>query len=175
MTGLPPDGAVGASSCPCCGQSTPSEPGAYDICEECGWEDDPVQRADPTLPGANRTTLLHARAMYGDWGVACPHEDVGVGFVPPRCERDVRAMPLGEAVASAFRLDRDATLFGTDADEVLVVPGHLVDARRRQGGSELADVVRVRASIRDALRAGSARTKSEVVAAVAQSLRQARR
>jgi hypothetical protein len=26
--------------CPCCGERTLSERGGYDICGECGWEDD---------------------------------------------------------------------------------------------------------------------------------------
>jgi hypothetical protein len=34
----PKDG--GPYSCPCCGHLTLSERGGYEICDECGWEDD---------------------------------------------------------------------------------------------------------------------------------------
>ncbi|MFC3454804.1 CPCC family cysteine-rich protein [Amycolatopsis speibonae] len=30
----------GPCTCPCCGHTTLSERGRYEICEECGWEDD---------------------------------------------------------------------------------------------------------------------------------------
>ncbi|WP_089401385.1 CPCC family cysteine-rich protein [Noviherbaspirillum humi] len=51
--------------CPCCGQRTISEPGAYEICSVCGWEDDPVQSADPKYTGgANRESLESARALW---------------------------------------------------------------------------------------------------------------
>jgi hypothetical protein len=51
--------------CPCCGKPTLDEepPGTWLICEECRWEDDPVQFADPDLRGgANPTSLNEARA-----------------------------------------------------------------------------------------------------------------
>jgi len=50
--------------CPCCGHSTLDEqpPGTFAICRECGWEDDPVQAADPDAKGgANRQSLREAR------------------------------------------------------------------------------------------------------------------
>ena len=38
--------------CPSCGFLTFSEPpGSYKICSVCGWEDDPVQLANPGLRG----------------------------------------------------------------------------------------------------------------------------
>jgi hypothetical protein len=42
-----------------------SEPGSFEICEVCFWEDDPVQLADPTYSGgANVPSLEEARANY---------------------------------------------------------------------------------------------------------------
>lgn len=51
--------------CPCCGVKEIYEPGSYEICEHCGWEDDPVQLKYPdTSRGANRMTLNEARQAY---------------------------------------------------------------------------------------------------------------
>lgn len=48
--------------CPCCGKVYVEE---YDICTECGWENDPVQLSNPsTARGANKMTLDEARAAY---------------------------------------------------------------------------------------------------------------
>jgi hypothetical protein len=46
--------------CPACGFLVFDEPpGSYAICDVCGWEDDHVQLAHPTMRGgANRTSLL---------------------------------------------------------------------------------------------------------------------
>lgn len=44
---------------------TLSEVGAYEICEICGWEDDPVQSADPNyVGGANKQSLNEARKVW---------------------------------------------------------------------------------------------------------------
>jgi len=51
--------------CPCCAQQTITELGCYEICSLCGWEDDPVQSANPDYPnGANRNSLLEARSAW---------------------------------------------------------------------------------------------------------------
>ncbi|MGN6317218.1 CPCC family cysteine-rich protein [Trinickia sp.] len=51
--------------CPCCGQSTLCDRGSYEICRVCGWEDDPIQSADPDYAGgANSTSLNEARARW---------------------------------------------------------------------------------------------------------------
>ena len=45
--------------CPVCGRMILQE---YDICDVCGWENDPVQLANPTLSGgANHESLQEAR------------------------------------------------------------------------------------------------------------------
>lgn len=47
--------------CPCCGNKMISEPGNYEICPVCDWEDDPVQLSDPDLLGGeNILSLLNA-------------------------------------------------------------------------------------------------------------------
>lgn len=51
--------------CPCCGSKTLSEAGAYEICDVCDWEDDPVQSADPDYAGgANKLSLNEARKAW---------------------------------------------------------------------------------------------------------------
>jgi hypothetical protein len=51
--------------CPCCGNEHIEEPGGYEICDVCGWEDDPVQSADPQFAGgANEMSLLRCRELW---------------------------------------------------------------------------------------------------------------
>jgi hypothetical protein len=51
--------------CPCCGSRVLSEAGAYEVCEVCHWEDDPVQSANPLYAGgANKMSLGEARKRW---------------------------------------------------------------------------------------------------------------
>lgn len=51
--------------CPVCRHAVPGDADAYEICPFCGWEDDPVQRHDPSYGGgANGTSLDEARAHW---------------------------------------------------------------------------------------------------------------
>jgi len=51
--------------CPCCGNCTLSEAGAYEVCPVCLWEDDPVQLSDPDyIGGANQCSLNQAREVW---------------------------------------------------------------------------------------------------------------
>ncbi|WP_312691468.1 CPCC family cysteine-rich protein [Kosakonia sp.] len=53
------------NSCPCCGHKTISEPGCYEVCPVCDWEDDPVQSSDPAFAGgANALSLEDARREF---------------------------------------------------------------------------------------------------------------
>lgn len=55
--------------CPCCGSRTIGEPGTHEVCDVCGWEDDPVQSADPDYAGgANTESLNAARARWQQKG-----------------------------------------------------------------------------------------------------------
>ncbi|MBR0138791.1 MAG: DNA/RNA nuclease SfsA [Firmicutes bacterium] len=57
----------GLYPCPVCGKRCLSETGAWEICDNCGWEDDPVQRKDPDFEGgANRMSLNQAIEAYRD-------------------------------------------------------------------------------------------------------------
>lgn len=48
--------------CPCCGQT---KVGKFEICEKCGWENDPVQLADPSFAGgANKESLNAYKEAY---------------------------------------------------------------------------------------------------------------
>ncbi|MDR7873986.1 hypothetical protein HB991_18625 [Yersinia mollaretii] len=52
-------------NCPCCGEAVIDEPGCYEICPVCGWEDDPVQSTDPDYEGgANKMSLKSAQLAY---------------------------------------------------------------------------------------------------------------
>jgi hypothetical protein len=55
----------GLFACPCCLKLSFAEAGGYEICGNCGWEDDPVQESNPTLAGgANRNSLCEAREHF---------------------------------------------------------------------------------------------------------------
>lgn len=64
--------------CPCCGCFTLEEGGGkYEICEVCGWEDDPKQFRDPELSGgANEPSLSEARENYLRTGKSCEEASV---------------------------------------------------------------------------------------------------
>jgi hypothetical protein len=56
---------VNLNPCPCCESMVISELGTYEICEVCGWEDDPTQSADPNYKGgANSKSLNEARNAW---------------------------------------------------------------------------------------------------------------
>jgi hypothetical protein len=61
--------------CPCCGWIVfVEEPGSYDICPICEWEDDLSQLRFPTTGGAN-IPLVDAQAEFAErvrWGVLDP-------------------------------------------------------------------------------------------------------
>ena len=52
-------------ACPCCGRKRIEKLGDYEICDVCGWEDDPTQSKDPDVAGgANEMSLKEARAAW---------------------------------------------------------------------------------------------------------------
>ncbi len=65
--------------CPCCGYVVfPEEPGSYDICPICFWEDDIVQLRFPKAGGGpNGVSLLDAQRNFAEFGAceasASPH------------------------------------------------------------------------------------------------------
>lgn len=50
--------------CPVCGKYEFPAHGSYEVCEECGWEDDAIQEEEPNEGGANPETLAGYRALY---------------------------------------------------------------------------------------------------------------
>lgn len=51
--------------CPCCGENTIYGVGRFDICNNCHWEDDGIQRDNPDYDGgANEMSLNEARKAY---------------------------------------------------------------------------------------------------------------
>jgi hypothetical protein len=67
--------------CPCCDSLSFEEAGGWEICDVCGWEDDPVQEQQPQLAGgANRLCLAEARANYLKYGSSEP--PAKKGFLP---------------------------------------------------------------------------------------------
>ena len=70
--------------CPACGFYTIGEPtfGSYNICQICGWEDDPVQMTNPASGGgANKEPLIDCQ------------------------ERVLQAYPVGVLVAGGYSRD----------------------------------------------------------------------
>jgi hypothetical protein len=54
-------------TCPCCEKENMLCELDYDICQNCGWEDDPLQREDPDYTGANGyLTLNEAKRMLAE-------------------------------------------------------------------------------------------------------------
>lgn len=48
--------------CKCCGKEVVEK---FDICETCGWQNDPVQNDDPDYKGgANDMSLNEAKEVY---------------------------------------------------------------------------------------------------------------
>jgi hypothetical protein len=73
-TALPERVAIdGYFACPCCHQLTLGEAGGWEICDACGWEDDPAQELHPEIAGgANGMSLLEARSNFQKIGYSCP-------------------------------------------------------------------------------------------------------
>lgn len=58
-------------ACACCSYLTLSEPGGFEICPVCYWEDDDVQRRNPALAGgANKECLVEARKTFAAIGAS---------------------------------------------------------------------------------------------------------
>ena len=51
--------------CPCCGKQTLTSERMFDICPNCGWEDDNIQFSDPNYyGGANWFSLNKYRSLF---------------------------------------------------------------------------------------------------------------
>lgn len=56
---------MGKHLCPVCGQYEFESRGSFEICEVCGWEDDPLQADEPDFEGgANELSLNQHKAKY---------------------------------------------------------------------------------------------------------------
>ena len=59
--------------CPVCGKTEFPYVGSFEVCDECGWEDDPIQEEFPDEDGgANEMSLNEFKAKYesgwrADW------------------------------------------------------------------------------------------------------------
>ena len=82
---------TGLFQCPCCGCYTLEEGGGrYEICEVCGWEDDPAQLRDPDLAGgANDVSLNEARENYLRIGACC---EADIDNVRPPTEEELSGL-----------------------------------------------------------------------------------
>ena len=59
------DGEELKYKCPVCGNLAFPLRGCFDVCDTCGWENDPVQAEDPDeTECANHMSLNQARAAY---------------------------------------------------------------------------------------------------------------
>ena len=53
--------------CPVCGEYEFDSDGSFEICEVCGWQDDPVQMENPDESMcANQMSLNEAKAAYAE-------------------------------------------------------------------------------------------------------------
>ena len=53
--------------CPVCGEYEFDSDGSFEICEVCGWQDDPVQMENPDEGMcANQMSLNEAKAAYAE-------------------------------------------------------------------------------------------------------------
>lgn len=84
-------------SCPCCGYHTlyTLEPGSFEACSICFWEDDPVQSQDPDYEGgANHPSLRQAQRNFREFG-ACDRDALPHVRPPtPADRRDPNYSPL---------------------------------------------------------------------------------
>jgi hypothetical protein len=62
--------AAGPYPCPCCGYLTSSQPGSYDTCPVCAWEDDLAQLRFVERSGANHVSLLEGQQNFVCIGVS---------------------------------------------------------------------------------------------------------
>ena len=91
-------------TCPCCGYRTlPDGPGAYEICDVCGWEDDESSAKRPLVNDAspNGISLAEAQRRYERYGSIFPLR--AVKNAPPPHERDPDWRPVRDPGASRYR------------------------------------------------------------------------
>ena len=88
--------------CPVCEKYEYNFPvGCSDICNECGWEDDGVQRRDPDWkPGANRMSLNEARHAWRTMSMA---EYVEWMKNLPRWPYDEEHMSMLQGIRTRYR------------------------------------------------------------------------
>ncbi len=83
-------------TCPCCGYVTLQDgPGGFDLCDICWWEDDSVQRDDPSFRGgANHVSLAEAQRNFTAVGVSDPRYVTRVRPAGPEDVRDPAWRPV---------------------------------------------------------------------------------
>ena len=97
--------------CPCCGYLVfKEEPGSYDICPICFWEDDLVQLRFPFEGGgANRASLVDAQKNFLEFG-ACELRLRQYTRAPLEAdERDAELHPVDENLDPVEREDDEAS------------------------------------------------------------------
>jgi len=61
------------NKCPCCDNNTLNEPGRWETCDICNWEDDPLMREQPDYNGGGMDmTLNEARAAFREGKLDAP-------------------------------------------------------------------------------------------------------
>jgi hypothetical protein len=101
--------------CPCCGYRVfREEPGSYDICPVCGWEDDLSQLRFPTMGGANAPLVEcqkdHANPRDWEHPTTTPEEmgyEQDAGWRPIDLDQDQVQVPLrGVEYGMTYAADR---------------------------------------------------------------------
>ena len=108
LLGVHTDGLNGRpaarSPCPCCGCRTLDEPGAFDICRVCWWEDDGNDNISADVgSGSNHVSLTQARANFLSTGIFDPmREDLREFQDPAEMYECGRTFEFDEARATVI-------------------------------------------------------------------------
>lgn len=86
-------------ACPCCGYLTldDPQPGSFELCPICFWEDDSAQSANPDDEGgANRQSLRQSERNFADFGAYDSSMCRNVRPVSEADRRDPNWAPLSQ-------------------------------------------------------------------------------
>lgn len=94
--------------CVCCGYVTlTEEPGSYEICPICFWEDDGIQLAMPDMGGgANHVSLVEAQTNYQNLGASEPRVSRFVRAATNEDKREPGWRPIDNKL-DYFEAERD--------------------------------------------------------------------
>lgn len=102
MGGLTAEGGPGPLPCPCCFQPTLEKRAYFEICPECGWEDDGQDDADAHVVRGGPNGLLSLAQARSDYAESLSEEEDddsmtrgGEGMWLAEARRQLGALPGG--------------------------------------------------------------------------------